>query len=66
MSWRTDLPEDVSDWQRASSYRKDVPAGAPQASDNDVTPKPLIYGPRGEVLLRKEPRPVGFRMRPVR
>jgi hypothetical protein len=29
--------------------------------DNAQKPETVIYGPRGEALIKREPRPIGFR-----
>lgn len=37
-----------------------------QAHDNGQQPQVLLYGPRGETLMERRPRPVGFRPRSER
>lgn len=48
-------------WQgRWDEPRQPIPTSVP---DNTQRNEPLLYGPRGEVLLERRPRPVGFRKR---
>jgi hypothetical protein len=48
------------EWEetRIGRSRQPVPGSVP---DNTSATETLLYGPRGETLLQRVPRPVGFR-----
>jgi hypothetical protein len=46
------------DWSDGGSYER--PAQVPE---NGAKEESLLYGPRGEVILKRIPRPMGFRPR---
>lgn len=59
-AYRTDLPPERTEYGRSSQIWNPEPL-RPLASDNDAKDKVLLYGPKGEALIRQVPRPVGFR-----
>ena len=63
-AYRTDLPPDQDALNRASGFARHGSSWVPAASDNATGERVLLYGPRGETLIRQEPRRVGFRPRP--
>jgi hypothetical protein len=59
-AYRTDLPPE-SPSEGRGSYVWPVTPPMTQATDNAAPSKVLLYGPKGEALIRQEPRRVGFR-----
>jgi hypothetical protein len=59
--WRTDLPDTEGRGDAGMYNLPKTSHATPVAHDNDAESAVLLYGPKGEALIRQEPRRVGFR-----
>jgi hypothetical protein len=56
--WGIAMPHGWYQWEEDMTARKEH---AVQVPENKEAREPLLYGPRGEVILERRPRPIGFR-----
>lgn len=60
--WGLAMPHGSLEWEGNRTASRHYQS-TPQAADNTAPSKVLLYGPKGEALIRQEPRAIGFRQR---
>jgi len=55
------LPISWPGWGEEERLGKAKPSAPMQVSDHDQSTTPLLFGPRGEPLLVRRSRPIGFK-----